>query len=150
MSILIRKAELNDLPIIVDFMLKMAKETENLNLSAEVLKPGIKQGLKDTNKAEYYIAEINGTVAGSLMITKEWSDWRNAWVLWLQSVYTGKKFRKMGVYKALYNHIQKKVEESTEYCGLRLYVDSTNYTAIKVYSKLGMDGNHYRLFERMY
>jgi len=150
MAIKIRKATILDLPVIVDFMLKMAKETEDLILSSSVLSPGIERGLKDSNKAEYFIAEINGDVAGSLMITKEWSDWRNAWVLWIQSVYTVRKHRKKGVYKALYSFILKKVEESQEYSGVRLYVDSTNYTAIKVYNKLGMNGNHYKLFERMY
>jgi ribosomal protein S18 acetylase RimI-like enzyme len=150
MSIKIRKATISDLPTIVDFMLKMAKETEDLILSSAILSPGIESGLNNSNKAEYFIAEIDGKIAGSLMITKEWSDWRNAWILWIQSVYTVRKYRKMGVYKALYNFIEKKVEESQEYCGIRLYVDSTNHTAIKVYTKLGMNGNHYKLFERMY
>jgi len=150
MAIKIRKATISDLPVIVDFMLKMAKETEDIILSSAILSPGIESGLKNSNKAEYFIAEIDGKIAGSLMITKEWSDWRNAWVLWIQSVYTVKKYRRMGVYKALYNFIEKKVEKSQEYCGIRLYVDSTNRTAIKVYNKLGMNGNHYKLFERMY
>jgi len=150
MTIGIRKAEINDLPIILDFMLKMAKETEGLVLSPEILESGIKNGLLDSDKAEYFIAEIDNIIAGSLMITKEWSDWRNAWVLWIQSVYTKKEFRERGVYKALYNFIENKVESNNEYCGIRLYVDNTNLNAIKVYSKLGMNGDHYRLFEKMY
>jgi len=149
MNIEIRKANIEDLPIIVDFMLKMSKETEELLLSPQVLEPGIKQGLEDDSKAEYFIAEIDGEIAGSLMITKEWSDWRNAWVLWIQSVYTVVKYRNKGVYKALYNYIEQIVESSKEYCGIRLYVDTTNNTAIKVYTKLGMNGEHYKLFERM-
>jgi ribosomal protein S18 acetylase RimI-like enzyme len=150
MTIEIREATINDLPTIVDFMQKMAKETENLILSPDILEPGIKNGLLDSNKAEYFIAEMNGQIAGSLMITKEWSDWRNAWVLWIQSVYTKLEYRERGVYKALYSFIERKVELNNEYCGIRLYVDTTNVTAINVYTKLGMNGEHYKLFERMY
>ncbi len=150
MSIEIRKAILSDVDTIVSFMLKMAKETEDLTLFAEVLKPGITNGIMDSAKAEYFVAEINNEIAGSLMITKEWSDWRNAWVLWIQSVYTVEKFRQKGVYKALYKHIENMVENSANYCGIRLYVDTTNRTAINVYTSLGMNGEHYRLFEKMY
>ena len=150
MAIVIRKANIYDTKTIVEFMLKMAKETEDLDLSAEILEPGIVNGINDSNKAEYFIAEIDNTIAGILMITKEWSDWRNAWVLWIQSVYTKKEYRRMGVYKALYNHIVELVESNADYCGIRLYVDSTNLNAINVYTKLGMNGEHYKLFEKMF
>ena len=148
-DIIIRKAEISDLTTLVGFMLKMAKETEDLNLDASVLEAGIAAGLADTEKAMYFIAEENGNSIGSLMITKEWSDWRNAWVLWIQSVYTVEKYRNKGVYRSLYNYIKQLVESQENYCGIRLYVDNTNITAQRVYSKLGMNGEHYKLYEWM-
>ena len=149
MKIEIRNANRGDLPVLLDFMLKMAEETEGLVLKSEVLQAGIENGLMDLHKANYFMAEMDGQIAGSLMITKEWSDWRNAWVLWIQSVYVRPIYRKQGVYKALYSHIQNLVRATDEYCGIRLYVDNTNTPAQKVYSKLGMNGDHYRLFEWM-
>lgn len=149
MDIIIREARESDLNFLVGSMLKMAKETEDLDLSAEVLEPGIKNGLLDPLKAKYYIAEIDNNYAGTLMITKEWSDWRNAWVLWIQSVYTVMEYRKMGIYNSLYQHIKTLVKTNKEYCGIRLYVDKTNTPAQKVYTKLGMNGDHYQFFEWM-
>lgn len=149
MTIKIREARESDLVFLVDSMLKMAKETEDLELSENTLRQGIKNVLLDEHKAIYYIAEINNNYAGTLMITKEWSDWRNAWVLWIQSVYTVVEYRKNGVYKSLYQYIKQLVADNADYCGIRLYVDKTNIPAQKVYTKLGMNGNHYRFFEWM-
>jgi len=144
----IRKGHLGDLCTIVDFMIAMAKETEDLELKAEVLRPGIKAAIEDEKKGIYYIAEIDGKIAGSLMTTFEWSDWRNAWVLWVQSVYTHPDFRGKGVYKALYNNLVSKVKKG-EYAGIRLYVDKSNTKAQKVYQALGMNDNHYHFYEWM-
>jgi len=148
MRIKIRKANSKDLETLVDFMIAMAKETEGLSLQQNVLKPGVEAALNDEQKGIYYIAEIDDKIAGSLMITFEWSDWRNKWVLWVQSVYTHPDFRKRGVYNALYQHLVAKVEAG-EYAGIRLYVDKTNLPAQKVYQKLGMDGSHYDFYEWM-
>ena len=144
----IRKGLESDLDTLVDFMILMAKETEDLNLKDEILRQGIKAALVDEQKGIYYIAEINGHIAGSLMTTFEWSDWRNNWVLWVQSVYTHPSFRGKGVYKALYENLKAKVYRG-EYAGIRLYVDKTNTSAQKVYKQLGMDGNHYNFYEWM-
>jgi ribosomal protein S18 acetylase RimI-like enzyme len=147
-EIIIRKGKADDLDTLVGFMIAMAKETEDLNLQADVLKPGIKAALDDERKGIYYMAEIDGKIAGSLMTTFEWSDWRNAWVLWVQSVYTHPDFRGKGVYKALYQNLVNKVEAG-EYAGIRLYVDKTNVNAQKVYENLGMNGEHYYFYEWM-
>ena len=147
MKIKIREAILEDLPLIVDFQLKMALETENLILDDAIISEGIKNGLLDKNKATYFIAEIDNVSVGSLMITKEWSDCRNTWVIWIQSVYVSEKHREKGVYKSLYNHIKTMVDTDSSYSGIRLYVDITNTKAQDVYSKLGMNGDHYKLFE---
>jgi len=147
-KILIRKGLLSDLDTLVGFMISMAKETENLDLEDTILRPGIQAALQDEQKGIYYIAEIDGQIAGSLMTTFEWSDWRNKWVLWVQSVYTHPDFRGKGVYKALYEYLKEKVD-SGEYAGIRLYVDKTNAPAQKVYERLGMDGSHYYFYEWM-
>jgi len=147
-EIIIRKGIADDLDTLVGFMIAMAKETEDLVLQAEVLMPGIKAALDDELKGIYYIAEIDGKIAGSLMTTFEWSDWRNAWVLWIQSVYTHPDFRGKGVYKALYQSLVYKVDAG-EYAGIRLYVDKTNANAQKVYENLGMNGEHYHFYEWM-
>lgn len=147
-KILIRTATEQDLETMVQFMISMAMETESLKLEAKILRPGIKAALADEQKGIYYIAELDGKVAGSLMTTFEWSDWRNAWVLWVQSVYTHPDFRGKGIYNALYQNLIKKVEAG-EYAGIRLYVDKTNVNAQKVYEKLGMNGEHYHFYEWM-
>ena len=144
----IREASVDDLEILVDFQIKMAKETEDMILEKDIITQGILSGLKDKNKAEYFVAEYQNEIIGSLMITKEWSDWRNMWVLWIQSVYVAETHRQKGVYKALYTHIINMMDKKG-YGGVRLYVDKTNTKAQQVYSKLGMNGEHYQLFEFM-
>lgn len=148
-EIKIRKAKLQDLDTIVEFNIAMALETENLKLPENRIRPGILAGLEDENKAQYFVAEIENKIAGSLMITKEWSDWRNSWVAWIQSVYVEKSFRRKGIYSALYQHIKDLTLASNQFGGIRLYVDKTNINAQKTYSALGMNGDHYQLFEWM-
>ena len=110
MGIKIRKANNKDLDTIAAFMMAMAKETEGVDLQQAILMPGVEAALNDEKKGIYYIAEIDNKIAGSLMTTFEWSDWRNKWVLWVQSVYTHPDFRKRGVYSALYQHLVAKVK----------------------------------------
>jgi ribosomal protein S18 acetylase RimI-like enzyme len=145
----IREANFYDIDAIVDFQLAMAKETENIDLDIETLSTGVKNAMKDRNKGFYIVAEENGITAGSLLITFEWSDWRNGWVYWIQSVYVIEEFRKKGVYKKMYDFIQEMVKNDEEIKGIRLYVDKTNTLAQKVYAKMGMNGDHYQLYEWM-
>ncbi len=145
----IRTATPEDLEQIIDFQMEMAMETENLQLNSETLRKGISAIFDDPYKGRYYFAEMNGQVAGMLMTTFEWSDWRAATVLWIQSVYVRKEFREKGIYKSLYTNIQEIVQNDPNYGGIRLYVDQSNINAIKVYEKSGMNGDHYRLFEWM-
>lgn len=146
---LIRSAQEKDLSQLVAFQMAMALETENLTLDQEVLTQGMQAVLADANKGAYYVAEMEGNVMGSLMITYEWSDWRNGMVWWIQSVFVDKAFRGKGVYKALYTHIQNLVKADDKIRGIRLYVDKTNTSAQEVYKKLGMNGEHYATFEWM-
>jgi len=145
----IRIANEDDTPFIADFQMKMAFETENFQLNRETLDEGVLHVLRDPEKGKYFVAEDEGQVIGSLLITFEWSDWRNKWVLWIQSVYILSEYRKHGVYKKMYQHIKDWANRDNQVAGIRLYVDKANTRAIKVYRKLGMNGEHYRLFEWM-
>ncbi len=143
----IRKAKPSELGILVSFQQKMALETENLELDSDMLHKGVQAVFDDENKGIYYVAVESNEVIASLMITYEWSDWRNGQVYWIQSVFVLPEHRGKGVYKQMYLHLKKIVDETPEILGLRLYVEKDNINAQKVYSKLGMDGEHYKMFE---
>jgi ribosomal protein S18 acetylase RimI-like enzyme len=145
----IRKAKPSEINSIVDFQQKMAKETESLELNLDILTKGVQAVFDDSTKGIYYVALENNAVIASLLITYEWSDWRNGQVYWIQSVYVLPEHRGKGVYKQMYLHLKEEVEKSPDIRGLRLYVEKDNAIAQKVYSKLGMDGEHYKMFEWM-
>ena len=145
----VREARSDDAATIIEFQLAMARETEELTLDRDVLTRGV-QALFDTpTLGRYFVAESDERVIASLMITYEWSDWRNGMVWWIQSVYTVPEFRRRGVYAALYDHIRAQVVDVPDIRGIRLYVDNRNVDAQKVYARLGMEGEHYRVFEWM-
>ena len=147
---IIRDANPSDAPDIVDYQLQMALETENLELTKSVVELGVEAVFDDKSKGAYYVAEVDGKVVGSLLITYEWSDWRNGQVLWIQSVYVLKEFRGQGIFRKLYAHVKEKVvDQETDFRGIRLYVDKTNDDAQKVYEKLGMENHHYEMYEWM-
>ena len=146
---MIRAATPDDIPVIIDFQQKMAWETEQVQLDPIVLAAGVKNLLQDSRHGKYYVAVEDRMVVGSLMTTYEWSEWRNGTVLWIQSVYIVESHRGKGIYKELYGHIQQLVANSSDLKGIRLYVDKTNKAAQKVYEKLGMNGEHYQVFEWM-
>lgn len=145
----IRKAEEKDIPAIIDFQVKMAMETENMKLNLNVIQKGIKSVFMDKQKGHYIVAESEGKIIASLMLTPEWSDWRNATMLWFQSVYVLPEFRKKGVFAMMYEFVKDLVLNSDQYMGLRLYVEKDNMPAQKVYQRMGMDGEHYKMFEWM-
>ena len=149
MKLLVREAKKSDACKIVEFQMAMALETESLKLDKGILTLGVNAVLEDSSKARYFIAEEDGMGIGMLMITLEWSDWRNGWVWWIQSVYTSPEYRGKGVYKLLYQHIKSLVRRSDNIRGIRLYVDKRNVTAQKVYKALGMNGDHYSTYEWM-
>lgn len=150
MNIKVRPGLLFDIDVIAEYQVKMAFETENgLKLDPPTVNLGVTAVMDDPSKGKYWLAEVDGKVAGCLLTVPEWSDWRNGTVLWIHSVYVHPDFRKHGVYKALYAHLKQMVTDSKELRGLRLYVDKTNLNAQKVYEALGMSGEHYHLFEWM-
>jgi len=138
-----------DTPVISEFQVKMAKETEDLELDKNTVKNGVLSVYRDPNKGKYYVATEEDIIVASMLITHEWSDWRNNWIFWLQSVYVLPEKRGRGIFKQMYNYIIEQVNKSNEVAGLRLYVDMKNIAARKVYTKLGMNGNHYQVFEWM-
>jgi ribosomal protein S18 acetylase RimI-like enzyme len=145
----IRRALPGDIPFLMDFQKKMAKETENVTLNEHLLTEGISQLFKNPEKGIYYVAELDTAIAGCLMTTFEWSEWRNGNVLWIQSVYVSKAFRGRGVYKEMYSHIKEIVQNDSSLKGIRLYADKNNKGAHHVYSKMGMNGDHYLVYEWM-
>ncbi|GIU81751.1 MAG: N-acetyltransferase GCN5 [Pyrinomonadaceae bacterium] len=147
MSIKIRLAEENDASALVNFNQAMAMETEGKSLSTETLTKGVKAVFQDANKGFYVVAEDEGKVVGCLMITFEWSDWRNGWFWWIQSVYVMPEYRGKGVYRQLYEFVKEKAKKTGSICGFRLYVDRENKIAQQVYKKLGMEESNYIMFE---
>jgi GNAT superfamily N-acetyltransferase len=143
----IRKAKSSDSESIVELQLKMAQETEGLQLNKSVVTRGVRAVFRDPAHGTYWVAEEKGRILGMLLAIPEWSDWRNGTVLWIHSLYVIGEARRQGVFKKLYLNLKKQVKQSPELMGLRLYVDKRNKSARKVYEKLGMSRDHYELYE---
>ena len=144
-----REASSQDIETIVAFQIAMAGETEQLRLDREICNAGVAAVFRDKSLGRYFVVEMDGAVAGSALITYEWSDWRSGQVWWIQSVYVVPAARRKGVYAGLYAHLQNLARADAGVRGIRLYVDERNLAAQKVYARLGMNGDHYRVFEWM-
>jgi GNAT superfamily N-acetyltransferase len=144
-----REATPADADAILEFQIAMARETEGMELERAITARGVHAVFADPSKGRYFVAEAEGRVVASLMITYEWSDWRNGTVWWIQSVYVVPEMRKRGIYAGLYEHVKAMVEAEPAIRGIRLYVDNRNEAAQQVYARLGMEGEHYRVFEWM-
>jgi len=145
----IRPAVQDDVKHIINFQQKMAMETENVQLDPNIVAEGLKRMFEDPAKGKYYVAEGDGQVIGCLMTTFEWSEWRCGTILWIQSVYIMPAYRSKGVFKNMYEYVKSLVTPDSELRGIRLYVDKTNLAAQRVYEKLGMNGEHYQVYEWM-
>jgi ribosomal protein S18 acetylase RimI-like enzyme len=145
----IRLAMPDDAQVLIEFNCAMALETENKQLLPEVIGAGVRALLANPALGFYLIAEAGGRVAGSLMITKEWSDWRNGSFWWIQSVYVRPEFRRQGVYKRLYRHVQELAARDPAVCGFRLYVERENSRAQAAYRAAGMQETRYLVFEEL-
>lgn len=144
----IRTGNLSDARVVADFNIRLAWESEHLKLAPETVQNGVEALLKDPAKGVYYVVEEPGVgVVGQTLITYEWSDWRNGNIWWIQSVYVREDFRGKGVFKALFEHVERLARQSGEVCSLRLYVEKENSRAHRAYAKLGMEETHYRIFE---
>jgi len=145
--VLVRKAEDKDAEAIVAFNVAMALETEGKVLDPSVVSAGVMGLLLNSAAGFYVVVEMGGSVSACLMITTEWSDWRNNTFWWIQSVYVHEDFRRRGLYRSLYNFVRDLAQQDGGVCGFRLYVERNNQKAQDTYLSLGMHETHYKIFE---
>jgi ribosomal protein S18 acetylase RimI-like enzyme len=146
-EISVRPATLDDAEFLVRGNAQLALETEDLSLDLDRLRSGVRAVFTDPERGFYLIAESNGTRLGQMMITYEWSDWRNGVFWWIQSVYTAPEARRRGVFRALYSQAESLARQEGTVCGLRLYVEVNNRRAQDTYRRCGMHETAYRMFE---
>ena len=145
----IRLAKPQDAEVLIQFNSAMALETEGKELLPEVIGAGVRSLLRKGDFGFYVVAEEDGRVVGSLLVTKEWSDWRNGDFWWIQSVYVRPESRRQGIYKRLYAHVQQLASGDPGVCGFRLYVERENRNAQATYGALGMKETRYLVFEEL-
>ena len=146
LDLTITRGKASDIDAIVRFQADMAMESEGTRLDMDRLTLGVSSAINDEQKGIYLVARANGTPIGSLMLTREWSDWNNQWYWWIQSVYVMPEYRKKGVYKAMYTTLKDMARENGV-SQIRLYADKSNVSAQHVYKRLGMHESHYLMFE---
>ena len=149
MAVHYRDAQRGDAGDILDFQVAMARETEDVDLDREVTGRGVAAVFDDPSHGRYFVGEEGGKVVASLLITYEWSDWRDGSVWWIQSVYVRPEARGRRVYSGLYEHVRSIADRDASVKGIRLYVDRRNARAQEVYRRCGMNGEHYLVFEWM-
>ena len=152
-SVAIRKAALKDVEQITEYNILMAKEIEDKDLDRAVVLKGVKAVIEDPHKGFYLIANKIGDeneIIGQLMITFEWSDWRNHYFWWMQSVYVDKSYRNQNIFTNLYQELLRLARLTRNVCGLRLYVEEHNESAKKVYEALGMNKATYKMYEMLF
>jgi len=145
----VRKAKKSEAETLIQFNIAMALETEQKQLEKNKIGPGVKALFRKPEYGFYLVAEVQNRIVGSLMITKEWSDWRNSLFWWIQSVYVVPEYRRRGVYRMMYQKIRNLAKNNPEVCGCRLYVEKENIPAQKTYLNLGMSETHYKMFEEL-
>jgi GNAT superfamily N-acetyltransferase len=143
----IRKARAGEASAIAKFNALLAWETERRRLPLARVTAGVRALLSDPAKGTYFVVEREKAIVGQLLITYEWSDWRNGNFWWIQSVYVEKPFRGQGVFRDLFEHVRSLAKARKAICGLRLYMDAHNAAARKAYERLGLKQTHYEVFE---
>ncbi|MDX1516392.1 MAG: GNAT family N-acetyltransferase [Woeseiaceae bacterium] len=146
----IRDASIDDCDTIAEFNSRLREETEGGPLDPDVIGPGVRALLTDDGMGRYWVAEIDDRVVGQIMVTYEWSDWRNGMLWWIQSVYVHAEYRRRGVFSALYRHVEALAEATPGVAGLRLYVEENNARAQHTYVRLGMSMTRYQVMERLF
>ncbi|PQV63085.1 Ribosomal protein S18 acetylase RimI [Abditibacterium utsteinense] len=150
-TFLIRPAAPDDAEVLADFNLEMARETERKPLERDVVLSGVRGVLENQRNGFYFLAnDTAGNILGALLVTFEWSDWRDGLIWWIQSVYVVPHWRGRGVYRALYAQVKTQAQSAQNVKGLRLYVERENFGAQQVYARLGMSETPYRIFEEMF
>jgi ribosomal protein S18 acetylase RimI-like enzyme len=145
-QLIIRPAELADAEVIARFNLALAWESEQKTLDETVLLRGVRAILNDPQKGFYLLAEHEGQILGQVLTTYEYSDWRDGWYWWIQSVYVAPSARKQGIFRKLYQHLEARACQTADVIGLRLYVENENTRAQSTYQRMGMTDEHYRVF----
>lgn len=148
-DVTVRTATTEDADLLARFNTAMAQETEDKTLDSETVRAGVEGMLNAPSRGFYLVAVRSETIVGSLMVTTEWSDWRNGLFWWIQSVYVRPEARRTGVYTALHRTVRERAAADEEVCGLRLYVEERNETARETYEALGMTEMSYRMYEEM-
>ena len=146
----IRDGRTDDLDFIVASNIALAFETEDVTLDPALIRPGVATALADPGLGRYLVAEEDGRPIGQLMVTTEWSDWRNGLFLWIQSVYVSPAHRGAGVFRTLYRHLESEARRDPRVCGIRLYVDHSNGRAQEVYARLGMHRSEYAIMQDVF
>jgi len=146
-TLTIRKDQPSDLDVITSHNLALAIESEGRQLVQQVVRSGVARLLADPQRGWYYLACRDSQPVGQMLVTREWSDWRDGWFWWIQSVYVQPALRKQGVYRALHEHVAAEARRAGDVCGLRLYVEQENRVAQQVYQRLGLKQTSYLLFE---
>ncbi len=149
-EILVRDARPEDLAVIVAQNQALAVESEAMGLEADVLTRGVAAALAEPDRLRYWVAEVTGKVVGQTAVSREWSDWRNGWLWWLQSVFVAPEHRGRGVFRALHAHVRKTALAQADVVGLRLYVEESNFAAQRTYLQLGMDHGGYHVYEEIW
>jgi GNAT superfamily N-acetyltransferase len=139
MSLTVRAATAADVPVIAEYNCRLARETEAKELDPAVVAAGAAAAIADPDrKGPYHLACDGADVIGQMQVTYEWSDWRNGWWWWVQSVYVRADYRGRGVFRMLYEHVRRRAREAGDVIGIRLYVERENHTAQATYRRLGM------------
>ena len=141
----IRRATPADVGTVVRFNAALALESEGKTLDEAVLSLGVRAVLADPNKGFYTVAECDGDMVGQVLVTYEWSDWRNGWYWWIQSVYVAEVARRQGVLRAIFDHLREQAIADPTVIGLRLYVEEHNERARTTYATLGLVAEPYGL-----
>ena len=148
MPLVVRPAVAADATVVVEFNRLLALESEGKALDPALLEPGVQRALADDNKGRYFLAELDGAIVGQLGVTFEWSDWRNGWFWWIQSVYVRPEARRRGVFRSLFQHVRAAANNDPHVIGIRLYVEHENHSAQKTYQAMGLSPTTYQVMER--
>lgn len=143
----IRRAKLEEAEQVANYQVLMAEESEGMVLDYQTVLKGARAVFEDPKKGFYLAAETEGRMVGCLLITLEWSDWRAKTLYWIQSLYVESDYRRKGIFRSMYRFLKEEIAERGDVAGIRLYVDLGNVSAQKAYEALGMNGEHYRLYE---
>ena len=146
---IIRQAMAQDAAELAEFNINMALESEGVRLIPEVIRAGVENMIAHPERGFYLVVELDNGIQASLMVTTEWSDWRNGMFWWIQSVYVRPDYRRQGLYRELYERVKELAEQEPSVCGYRLYVERDNRSAQKTYANLGMLETDYRIFEEL-